>query len=804
MIRNYLRVAFRNLIGRKRYSVLNIAGLSMGMACCLMILLYVSDEKSFDKWLPDNDRIYRMAIDIKAQNGDHLLFAPITGMASTTVSSYPQVEEVTRIMSPFTENTLVSNGIEKSFYETRFYWADPNVFEIFKYKFLSGNPSSALSIPNTIVINRDIAEKYFTVHGDWPAAIGKTMRIGSKEYHVTAIMDKLPGNSIFQPELIASMKEFDGTDFVSNWHATMFYTFLKTKPGVEKAQFEKEISNLADKYVGDEIKKAGQAYRFFLQPVTSIHLHSDLRYELSKNNSASYVSIFLAAAIFILLIACANFINMATAVARQRAREVGVRKVIGAQRRQLVGQFLTESFLLCFSSLILAFMLLFLLLPLFNNIAFKELKLDSLFTPSFIGISVAVMSGVALLAGFYPALILSNFSPINALNSRYFGGNKTGRVLRSGLVTGQFVISIGMIIATIIVTRQVDFLKQQHLGFDKDQLLVIQAPGGKMLKSKYKVIREELLKIPAVRSVTVSGTVPGRFFGNNLIQVKGDHNRSTDMKLIAIDEKFLPTYNISLAAGRNISENIFDDTATTSDFSSVLINESAVKAMGWKKPDDAIGQVFDGGWGRVVGVVKDFHFTSLQTKVVPLELYFGPRQLEYVSLKVGTADIQNTIASLAKSWKTLAPTHPFEYFFLDDDFNKQYLFENRLEKLFGGFSFIAIFIACLGLFGLAAFTVVQRTKEIGIRKVLGASTRGIVSLLSMDFLKLIAIAAIIAFPVSWWAMNKWLQGFAYRIPITWWVFAFATSIVLLVALITISFQAIKAAIANPVKSLRTE
>ena len=783
--------------------MLNTIGLGIGMACCLLILLYIIDEKSYDKWMSGHNQVHRVAVDIKTQNETHILFAPTSATLAPALKDYAQIEEATRVLKFQNDDRLITDGNEKKFFEKEYYRVDPNFFKVFPYKALAGNLDNALSEPNTMVINQTVAKKYFGISNDYSIVLGKTLRSGTRTYSIRAVIEDVPANSIMRPHFMASLKELDSNrNLMENWHSTIFNTFIKVKPGSDIAALESQISNIADRYVGNEIKKNNQAYRYFIQPLTSIHLQSDLRHELSKNNSIAYIKIFTAAAIFILLIACINFINLATARAIHRSKEVGVRKVVGARRWQLITQFLAESIVSSFIGLLLAILLVVLALPWFNSIAEKNLDNSFLYSPVFLTSAAVVAIICGLLAGFYPALVLSYFKPVETLKSRTVTGNRTAGFLRSGLVVGQFAISIIIVVATIFVSRQLNYLKEQNLGFDKDQMLVLYAPGGRFLADKYTVVREELKKHPSVVSVAVTNTVPGRGTGNNLIQLKNDKTKGTDMQLMSIDEEFLKTYNIKLAAGRNINERNAEDTA--GDEQSVLINEAALPFFGWTKPEEAIGHVFGGGWGRVVGVVKDFHYTSLQTKVAPMELYYGKNSFGYVTVKVKTKDISQTIASIETKWKELTSTHPFTYFFLDEEFGRQYQFENRLEKLFTVFSFIGILIACLGLFGLAAHTIGNRTKEISIRKVLGASVSGITTMLSVKFMVLVLISAAVAIPVSWWLMTIWLQDFAFKVSLSPWVFVVASLTALVIAILTVSFQAVKAAIANPVKSLRSE
>lgn len=799
MFQNHLKIAFRNLTRNKMISSINIFGLALGMACCFIILMYVVDEKSYDSWLPDSEQIYRASIDIKNAQGEQLLFAPVSGTLARAMTDYPQVEQATRLLPPFAEHVPMGVQDEKVFYETGFYWADPNVFDLFQFDFLAGLPNTALQAPRDIVLTRDMAEKYFSIKDDFNRILDLTIKKDTTEYSIKGVIENLPSNTSFKPDFIASLKEFEGRSFLDNWHATMFHTFVKLKKGTDAKAFEEQIRNIADNYVKDEIEANAQEYAYFLQPITSIHLHSNLRHEFSKNNSYKYIQIFSLVALFVLLLACINFINLTTAYATRRAKEVGVRKTSGALPSQLVAQFLTETILTSCIAAVLAISLVTFALPWFNSIADKEFTQASLLVNQIFYLLPAIVVLVGLLAGAYPALTMSKFKPVQVLRGSFLGKMAGNSNLRSGLVVVQFSISAALIIAVMVLSEQTRFLKNQNLGFDQEQLMVLNAPRNISLINNYSAIRTELGNLPGVNDVCVTGIVPGKSFGNNLISLKGDQNKSADMQLMQIDDQFLDTYKIELAAGRNLSEKNNEDLSQN-----ILINEAALPFYGWENPEEALGQTFDGGWGTIVGVVKNFHFNSLHKEVLPLEMYYGQNRFSYVSLNVTTAGLDELLPKLKSSWASLLPNTPFDYAFLNESFDKQYRFEDRLMSLFKVFGVLAILIACLGLFGLTTFMAEQRTKEIGIRKVLGATTSGIVALLSKDFLKLIFIALIFAFPFAYYFMNEWLLDFAYRINIQWWIFALSGVLAVGVALLTVSFQSIRAALANPVESLRSE
>ncbi len=799
MIKNYLKIAFRSLLRNKVTGAINIFGLALGMACCFTILMYVTDERNYDRWLPNADQVYRVAIDITNAQGEHLLFAPVSGTLAAALEDYPQVEQSLRLLNPSAEMVPMSSQEDKIFYETGFFWADPNVFEVFQFEFIEGLPTTALEAPNDIVLTREMAEKYFSIKSNFGQLINQTIKKDTTEYRITGIIENIPSNTSFKPGFIASLKEYEGLGFVQNWHATIFQTFVKLKKGTDAAAFEQQIRKIADNYVGEEIKSNQQDYTYFIQPLTSIHLHSDLRYEFSKNNSHTYVQLFGWVALFILLLACINFINLTTAYATKRAKEVGVRKTNGALRSQLIGQFLTETVLISTLAAVIALAMVSFSLPWFNSIADKQFTQSSIWDSQFVWLLPVIIGVSGLLAGFYPAFTLSKFRPATVLRGSFLGKSGSHSHIRNGLVVLQFSISVALIVGVMVLSEQVQYLKNQNLGYNQNQMLVLSAPRSNTLIQNYAAIRTELSKLSGVNQVCMTGKVPGKTFGNNLISLKGDKNKSTDMRLMQIDDKFLDTYGIPIVAGRNLDEKNNEDLSQN-----ILINEAALPFYGWSSPEEALGQTFGGGWGTIVGVVKNFHFNSLHSEVLPLEMYFNQRRFSYVTLNVATSAIDQLLPALKSKWKTLVPGAPFDYAFLDETFDQQYRFEDRLTSLFQVFGGLAIFIACLGLFGLAAFTAEQRTKEIGIRKVLGAGVENVVFLLSRNFLKLIGISFLLATPLALYFLQEWLSGYAYRIELDASYFIIAGIIAVGIAFFTVSFHSLKAAMANPVKSLRSE
>lgn len=800
MLKNYLKIALRHLRRHKGYSLINIAGLAVGMACCLLILLYVQDELSYDRFHAGAEHIYRVPVSIDTR-GVPTHFAPVMGpLADALRQDHDDaIDEVVQVLPMGTVLVQTTDG--EAHYEERTYLVDANFFRIFSYPLLHGDPATAFSQPNEVVLTRANAVKYFGVED----AIGQRLEVNGNPVLVSGVLADLPRNSHFQPELLGSLDIVRNRPFMQNWHATMLYTYIKTAPGVNAALLEPKLRHIADRYVGEAIRSNNQEYTFALQPITDIHLHSHLRYELEANSYVAYVYIFTAVALLILVIACINFMNLATARSARRSREVGMRKVAGAHRQQLVWQFLGESILLSLLALLLALLLVELFLPAFNALAAKTLqfKIMENGTLAIALLVIAIVTGG--LAGSYPAFFISAFQPVAVLKGQNTAGSTSARGgahrLRQVLVVLQFAISIVLIAGTLVISSQLHYLRAQQLGFEKEQVLVLAARGGNALAERFETVKAELLRLPGVVAASASHSVPGRGVSNNLMNLREQRDNRVQMNLLFVDPDFLDTYGIELVAGRNFSAAMPTDLGGKV----ALMNEAAVRAFGWHDPAAAVGQQMGGFTGpQNIGVVRDFHYKSLHEAVEPLMLLVLPSNFQYLSLRIAPGDTRALISALEQQWKTLMPGTPFEYFFLDDDYDKQYQAEARLGEVFNAFAGLAIFIACLGLLGLASFSAEQRTKEIGIRKVLGATVANVTGLLSREFVWLVLIANALAWPVAWFAINLWLQNFAYRVEIGWWVFVLAGGLALLIALVTVSTQAIKAALVNPVDSLRSE
>lgn len=809
MFKNYFKIAFRNLWKNKGFTFINIAGLAIGLACFILIAMYVVDELSYDRFYPNAERTYRVDADINFGGNQLQLAVSSDPMGPTLKRDYPQVEEYTRIYASEGDK-LVRKGNDY-FNENKIVYADSTFFNVFPQKVLSGNIKTALFEPNTVVISQTASEKYFSTSD----AAGKMIEIDKKPFKVTAVIKDMPANSHFHFDFIMSMKNvnYDWNNYLSH----NFHTYIVLKPGTDYHVFEKNFNQVMEKYVlpqakqlmtglttMEDFRKAGNKLDYSLIPVTKIHLYSHRFPELEPNGNIQYVYIFSAVALFILIIACINFMNLSTARSAKRAKEVGIRKVLGTGRKKLITQFLAESTITASIALVLALALDYISLPLFNNMAAKSMRFQNIFSYSFLPFLLALPVVVGFLAGAYPAFFLSHFKPVAVLKGRFNAGFRKSN-LRSSLVVFQFFISIFLIIGTVIVYKQLQFIQNTNLGFNKDRVLIINNTGA--LEKNVAVFKNSVLELQGVKSGTVSGFLPVPSSRNDNTYSKEavmDQQNALSMQTWTVDEDYIKTLGLQLIKGRNFSKEFGTDSAA------FIINESAARVLGF---DDPIGKkIYQNDPSNpkappmvytVIGEVKNFNYESLRQNIYPLGLKLGQNNSN-VSFKISTANAKALVAQIQNKWKSLAPGMPFSYRFLDDAFDNMYRAEQRVGQVSMAFSILAILIACLGLFGLVTYMAEQRTKEIGVRKVLGASVPNLVAMLSKDFLKLVFIASLLAFPMAWWAMHAWLQDFAYRINIEWWVFALAAVVAILIALLTVSFQAIKAATANPVDSLKTE
>ena len=793
MLRNYFKIAFRNLWRHRVFSLINILGLSVGMTACLLIFLYVRFELSYDSFHSKADRIYRIVCDIKTPTETLKPNGPSWAVGPHLMGDFPQVEAAVRTTG---DEILVRKGNVK-FQEKNSIWADSSFFEMFDFKLVRGNPHTALNEILNVVFSESAAKKYFGKTDP----IDQTVLITGDGLtaKVTGIMKDIPENSLIKADMVVSMntitRKFNPT-LNDQWGNYGNNTFVLLKPGADAAKFTAQLPAFLERKNGTEMKQLNMYPTLYLEKMRDIYLRSTR--DDSKTGNINNVYIFSLVAIFILLIACFNFINLTTARSAERAKEVGIRKVVGAGRSQLTRQFIGESVIVCLIAFIITLAASTLLLPAFNLLAGKTISNGIFESKGFIAILFLASIAIGFLAGIYPALVLSSFKPVTVLKGRFTTGTK-GILLRKGLVIAQFTISIALIISTIIVYNQMNYMQRQDLGFSKDQMMVIDTYGDPARNS----FMQAVATMPNVKSVTMSSSVPG---GGNpgayskIQNVKGEM-QIANLDLYFVDWDYVKQYQIKMVAGRDFNRSFQTDTTQA-----MILNEAAVKQFGYRSAKEAVGRDFDqwGRKGKIIGVMKDFHFRSLQTDIKPLSMRIEPNGCGLVSIKVSANNLPKTIAAIESKWNTLIPARPFSYFFMDEFFDKQYRSEQRFGKLFLNFAVLAIIISCLGLLGLASYSTMQRTREIGIRKILGASVPNIVNLLSKDFLKLVAVAVIIASPLAWYAMHTWLQDFAYRISIGWWVFVVAAFAATLIALMTVSFQAIKAAVSNPVKSLRTE
>jgi len=798
MLKNYFKIAVRNLLRHKGYTLINISGLAVGMACCLLIVLFVQDELSYDRYHENANRIHRLRVERFASGGETELVARAAApMAPAIINDYPQVERAVRISQ---RTYLVERG-DQRFYEEKFLWADSTLFDVFSFMLVKGNPKTALAAPHSVVLTEELAKKYF---GD-EEPMGQLLTIEKREVKVTGIVQRPPAQSHFTFDLLGSFSTLEilnqrpSTQW--GWWNLGYHTYLLLAPGAPAADLQAQLRELPSRYVGDEEKQSGYRQFLYLQPLTDIHLHSHYRGEIEPNSDIAYVYVFSAVALFILIIACINFMNLATARSAQRAKEVGMRKTAGAVKSQLVGQFLGESILLAIFAFVVALLLIEFFMPSFNQLANKALSPRYFEQIPFFAGAFLFAAIVGVVAGIYPAFALSAFQPVEVLKGKASSGAK-GAFLRKGLVVFQFAISVALIVGSMVAFHQMRFMQSKNLGFQKEQMVVLNMRNNDEVRHRYEFFKTELGQIPAVIDAAFSSSVPGRGNNTNVISRKeGMNEEGQTMSILAVDYDFVQNYGLELVSGRTFSKNFATDTAA------FVINEATVKALGWRTAEEAVGNKLTRQFSdtrQIIGVVKDFHFSSVQNAIEPLVLQIHPRWFNYVSVHIDAKDVSGALSQLREKYQALAPGRPFEYFFLDDDFDRQYRLEERVSQILNVFTAITIFVACLGLFGLASFMAEQRTKEIGIRKVLGATVSNVTLLLSKDFVKLVLAANLLAWPAAYFAMNKWLQAFAYRIDLGWWIFALAGGVALFIALLTVSTQAIKAALTNPVEALRYE
>jgi putative ABC transport system permease protein len=816
MISNYLKIAWRNLKRNSLFSLVNVFGLSIGLACCLLIAVYVYNETHYDSYHKNLSRLYQLAtVFIRDGSEENSPNTPAP-MAAAMQREFPEIEKRARLMKLFDEDkTLLQyqadNDEPRSFYETNGYMADSTWFQLFTYDFIEGQPATALDGPNTVVLSEEIAKKLF---GNQPA-LNKTIRIssntnGDTSFTVTGVFRPARKPSQIDARFFLSFRGAEmermirrQTDMVNN---NMFNTFFLLAPNANAESLQSKFPAFLEKYVAKDMKIYSMYRKQFLVAVKDMHLHSGMKADISPVGSTTSLYILGSIALFILLIACINFMNLSTARSSKRSAEVGVRKVLGAEKRSLIFQFLGESVLLSLIAFFVAIMLAILVLPAFTFISGENLDINVhdhgfLFAGFFL---LSLVTG--LFAGSYPAVYLSSFRPVHVLKGRITNSLSVA-ALRKGLVIFQFIISIVLIIASLVISNQMTYMRTKDLGFSDDQQIVIPLRSG-VSKAIYTSFKNELSRNKAVAAVGACLYYPG-IMNPSDIHLRQEGRTQEDAKDVfinTVDDNFLQTLDIRPVAGRLFSASFRSDTGNR-----IILNEEAIKQLGFSSASGAVGNNLLFQWRGetmrfpIIGVVKDFHFQDLRVPISPYGFFLNnSSSYNYIVVHSRTSNLSSLLQSLGNTWHQLNPNEPFEYSLLDDDFQKNYEAETKLQGMVDSFTVIAIFISCLGLFGLATFSAEQRIKEVGIRKVLGASITNIVALLSRDFLYLVMIALVIASPIAWWVMSKWLQDFAYRTGISWWVFVLTGIAALMIALLTVSMQAIKAAATNPVKNLRTE
>ena len=810
MIRNYLKIAWRNLTKNKAYSAINIGGLAIGISACLLILQYVAFETSYEDFHTNKDLVYRVKQD---RYNDGVLTTEWAAGAYAVGNNFkegiPEIEDYVKVIQE--GDIIVETGGETLKIDEVFYSSE-SFFSIFSYPLLSGEKESVLKEPNTVAISESTARKIF----GGTDVVGKSIRFnGNNAYRVTGVFKDTPRNTQLHPNILISYTTFRERILAENdqnpeadsdnwWYSDGCLTYLKLKPGVSPSQVEAKFVPIVDELAGAYFKSSNSGVIYTLQPLTDIHLYSNYMMEPSPNGDGKTVYLLLGIALFIVVIAWVNYINLATARAIGRAKEVGVRKSVGSNRNQLIFQFFMESALFNGLALILALVLMAVAIPSFNLLSGQELSYELFGQPGFwVGLVTLFLSGV-FLSGSYPAIVLSRFKPVEVLKGKVLS-TQQGALLRKTLVVFQFAASLFLLIGTLTVYEQIQYMRKQSLGLDIDKTLVVVPPvvTDSTYLSQMTSFKQSLLQYPAIKSVAAATTVPGQpvdWNAGGIKLVSEEETAGKQYRIIGVDYDYIDQFSVKLIAGRAFSKEF------GSDAEGVIFNRSGITQLGFNNPEEAIGKQID-FWGRqytILGVSENFNQESLRLPYEPLILRLIPDVRGYFAIKQSSEDVAQTIAQVERQWDRFFPGNTYEYFFLDDHFNDQYSADQRFGKVFGLFTTLAILVACLGLFGLASFTTLQRTKEIGIRKVLGASVPGILKLLYKEFAVLLVLAFLIAVPVAWFTITNWLEGYAFRITIHWAFFILPFVAILLIALVTVSFQTMKASLANPVKSLRTE
>ncbi|MEP6738564.1 MAG: ABC transporter permease [Chryseolinea sp.] len=801
MFRNYFVIGWRNLLKKKAYSLINIFGLGIGIACCLLIFIYVNYERSFDNYHVNGDRIYRVIHGSKKDPVDAYWVWNNAPIGPALADNFPEIDKVVQFSGR--SDILLTNG-DKIYQEEGVFFMDSTAFDVFSWKLLKGNPKTALAAPFSIVLTETLAKKYF---GD-EDPLGKSLkgtespgRANAGDYLVTGVMADVPANSHFRFEALLSLSTFRKSipDIFTNWGYVDFYTYFLVNDKFDRAKFEQKIPEFIERMMKDPDNQ----YAIKIEPLKDVYLRTSAQRQPGETGSLPNLYIFSIIGLFILAIAMINFMNLSTARSMERSKEVGIRKSIGAARKSLITQFLTESLIIVYLSVIVAVVIVAVALPAMINITQRALNIQQFITPPNIALLVLLSLMIAVVAGSYPSFVLSAFSPAKVLKGMTKSG-KSGVTLRRALVIFQFSLSIALIAGTMVVYSQMSHILNKDMGFDKERMLILDYNYDGQVNAKREVLKTEMEANADILSAAFSRSVPGSYFpnaGTEIQSADGDKKVMQGQPIFQVGVDFVNHFGLKLAAGRSYSREHPSDT-----IGGLVINEAMARQYGYTNMSDIIGKKYS-QWGRegeIIGVVKDFNFTSLHRNIEPLSMPYEPFACRYLSLKVKSENMTATIEEVHKIWNRLAPHRPFLYSFLDDDFAKQYQKDFNFRELFTTFSCLAIFIACLGLLGLATYTAELRTKEIGIRKVLGANITSIVTMLSKDFVWLILISMVIATPIAWYTMDKWLEDFAYHISIQFWIFVLAGVAALVIAVLTISYQAIKAALANPVNALKSE
>ena len=792
MFKNYLKISFRNILGNKTYSIINVVGLAVGMCVCFFAVLYVRFELSYDNYHEKSDQIYRLVTDVKTVSGTE--YKSTTGaMAAAIQDAIPEVLAATRIFPDY----LIVQKDQDLFGEEKIAYADSSIFSVFTIPLISGNPATVFNSSYNLVLSETAAKKYFGKTDP----VGQRLMINGKDpAYVTGVMKDMPMNSSFRTDILVSMKTL-GPEWETNWKRFFFYTYLVLPVNVSIPALNGKITKLIKARTDQSLSK----YELFLEPLKTVYLEGKprgTRGGTSASGSWNNVYIFSIVSLLVLFIACFNFVNLTTAYSIRRMKEIGVRKVLGGERRQLIIQFLMDAVSISCIAFLLSTFLIFLFLPVFNAIAGKNIIADHYLLTGLLLFLLPGALSTGLLAGIYPAFFLSRMSPIQSLKGKIISAG-AGLTLRKSLVIAQFSVSIILITATVVVYKQLDFMKNHEPGFKKDHMLVVDFQFDERISKNPAALKQKLGQVTSNGPISMSSCIPGKV--NHTFPTKIE-NKNTELQEFQadayfIDHDFLKQYGIEMVAGRPFSANLSSDSTEA-----MLINEAACKALGFTNPEQALGRRFEqlSRKGVIVGVTKDFHFQSFQEKVKPLSFRIAPGFFTYLTLNVPAENLSATISDLKKQWQSYIPGVPFVYSFADEAYHAQYVAEEQFGKLFLCISALAILLSCMGLVGLSALSITQRTKEIGVRKVLGASVAEVFGLLTKDFLIMVFLAIIVATPIAWYAMGKWLQTFAYRIEMSPLILISAGLIAIAVALLTVSFQSIKAALMNPVKSLKSE